>query len=168
MLYTWAYSIIVIINCGEDNLYNNLLLLSKQQRGFASITTYVNCNPMNKIYGILFILTGTFAILGGFYTWGNGSIFSQTELLTVLIPWADIVLTGPLSIITGYGILNKKNWGEIFGLITSGIYIFGSVLVFITIIWNNDYSIFLLVPSLSGFFIGTSFAIFKIRDNVII
>jgi hypothetical protein len=49
-------------------------------------------------FGILFILTGVFAIAGGLYTWGDGSIFSKTELLTVLIPWADIILTGPISL----------------------------------------------------------------------
>ncbi|MFM9984269.1 MAG: hypothetical protein ACKVOK_03505 [Flavobacteriales bacterium] len=123
---------------------------------------------MNKTFGILFILTGTFAIFGGFYTWGDGSIFSQTELLTVLIPWADIVLTGPLSLISGYGILKNLKWGRILGLLTCGIYIFGSVLVFVTIVWNNDYSVFLVVPSISGFFIGAGFVVFQLREKKII
>ena len=66
---------------------------------------------MPKIFGILFILTGIFAIVGGLYTWGDGSILSQSELVRVLIPWGDVILTGPLSIIGGYGIL-KKNLGQ--------------------------------------------------------
>jgi hypothetical protein len=122
---------------------------------------------MNKTFGILFILTGIFAIAGGLYSWGDGSIFSQTELLKVLIPWADIILTGPISLISGYAILKNLNWGVILGLLTSGIYILGSVLVFITIIWNNDYSIFLIFPSVSGFLIGAGFTIFTMREKEI-
>jgi hypothetical protein len=70
---------------------------------------------MDKVFGILFILTGFFAILGGLYTWGDGSIFQQTELMKVLIPWADVLLTGPLSLICGYGILKKKVLGPLIG-----------------------------------------------------
>lgn len=120
---------------------------------------------MNKTFGVLFILTGVFAIAGGLYSWGDGSIFSQTELLTILIPWADIILTGPISLIGGYGILKHLKWGKIIGLVTSGIYIFGSVLVFITIIWNHDYSLFLIVPSISGFLIGAGFVVFTINEK---
>ena len=123
---------------------------------------------MIKTFGILFIMTGIFAIAGGLYTWGDGSIFSKTELLTVLIPWADIILTGPISLISGYGILKNLNWGRILGLSTSGIYILGSVLVFITIIWNNNFSVFLLVPSISGLLIGVGFFVFTIREKSII
>ena len=112
---------------------------------------------MNKAFGILFILTGIFAIGGGLYTWGDGSIFAQNELVKVLIPWADIILTGPLSVVCGYGILKKQNWGQILGLCTSGIYVFGSTLVFITIFWNENYSIFLIIPSFSGLLIGLGF-----------
>lgn len=122
---------------------------------------------MNKLFGLLFILTGIFAIVGGLYTWGDGAIFSKTELLTVLIPWADIILTGPLSLVCGYGILKKMKWGSILGLMTSGIYIFGSVLVFITMIWNHDYSVFLILPSVSGFLIGTSFVGFTLKEGTI-
>lgn len=120
---------------------------------------------MSKIFGILFTLTGIFAIAGGLYTWGDGSIFSQTELLKVLIPWADVLLTGPLSLLSGYAILKKISWAKIFGLLTSGIYLLGSVLVFITIIWNSDYSIFLIVPSVSGFLIAIGFTVFALREK---
>jgi hypothetical protein len=119
---------------------------------------------MNKAFGTLFILTGIFAIAGGLYTWGDGSIFAQNELVKVLIPWADIILTGPLSIVCGYGILRNKSWGEILGLNVSGIYVFGSMLVFISIFWNNDYSVFLIVPALSGLLIGLGYTKLAIRS----
>lgn len=118
---------------------------------------------MDRIFGILFVLTGIFALAGGFYTWGDGSIFSQTELLHVLIPWADILLTAPISIAGGVGILRNSRWGFLIGLVCSDIYIFGSVLVFITIIWNNNYSIFLILPSGSGLAIGVGYIVYRIR-----
>ena len=118
---------------------------------------------MNKAFGILFILTGIFAIAGGLYTWGDGSIFVQNELVKVLIPWADILLTGPLSIFCGYGILKNQYWGQILGLNVSGIYIFGSILVFISIIWNKDYSVFLIIPACSGLFIGLGFTALALK-----
>jgi len=117
---------------------------------------------MTKIFGILFLVTGSFAIIGGLCTWGVGNIFNQQELEKVLIPWADIILTGPLSLICGYGILKKQNWGHIMGLCTSGIYVFGSILVFISIFWNKDYSACLIVPALFGFLIGLSFTILNL------
>jgi hypothetical protein len=65
------------------------------------------------------------------------------------------------------GIINKLNWGRDFGLITSGIYIFGSLLVFITIFWNNDYSVFLIVPSISGFLLGAGYVVSTIKERAI-
>jgi len=121
---------------------------------------------MIKAFGILFILTGIFAIAGGFYTWGDGIIFDKSELVKVLIPWADIILTGPLSLLCGYALLEKYFWGQILGLCTSGIYIFGSLLVFINIFWNDNYSIYLLIPAISGFFIGLGFIVFEIKRKL--
>jgi hypothetical protein len=113
----------------------------------------------DKLFGILFILTGVFAISGGFYTWGNGNLLTQSELVKVLVPWADVIITGPLSIICGYAILKNRYWGRTLGLVLSGIYIFGSVLVFISIIWQHNYSVFLIIPAISGMMIGVGFTI---------
>lgn len=120
---------------------------------------------MKRTFGILFILTGIFAILGGLYTWGKGSIFNQNELINILIPWADIMLSGPISLLCGYGILKNRPLGTILGLVTSGIYIFGSILVFITMYWNQDYSLFLIIPALSGLLIGLGFIVFKFKED---
>ena len=120
---------------------------------------------MKKLLGISFILTGLFAILGGLYTWGDGSIFAQADLMKVLIPWADIILTGPLSIVCGVGIIKLKGWADIIGLVTSGIYIFGSLLVFISIFWNKNYSVYLIIPSISGFIIALIFIVLQLKTN---
>jgi len=120
---------------------------------------------MNRFFAILFICTGIFAISGGLYTWGAGSIFEQNELIKVLIPWADIIVTGPLSIIAGVGILKKHNWGHIAGLLTSGIYIFGSSLVYICIFWNKNYDIYLIIPAFAGLCTGLGYTLFSIRKT---
>lgn len=119
---------------------------------------------MNKTFGILFILTGFFAIAGGFYTWGQGNIMHQNELIQVLIPLADVILTGPLSIICGIGILKSQGWATILGIATSGIYIFGSLMVFITLFWNKSFSMYLFIPAISGLMIGLGFIILRIKE----
>ncbi|MBI1307290.1 MAG: hypothetical protein GC181_11870 [Bacteroidetes bacterium] len=118
---------------------------------------------MIKLFGILFILTGIFAILGGLYTWGDGPLLNQTELIKLLIPAADVILTGPASLICGYGVLKKLYWADLIAIAVSGIYIFGSVLVFISLLWNQNFSALLIIPAVSGFSIGLGFIIFRLR-----
>lgn len=118
-----------------------------------------------NLFALLFILTGVFAIAGGLYTWGDGSIFDQTELLIVLIPWADVILTGPVSIITGLGLFKKKSWAVHLGSFTSGIYVFGSALVFISMMWKRNLELFLIIPAVSGLFIGIGFLISQIMSR---
>jgi hypothetical protein len=118
---------------------------------------------MKTLFGILFILTGIFALFGGLYTWGAGSIFEQSELSEVLIPWADMLLTGPLSLLSGYGILRERSWGRKLGLVTSGVYLFGSTLVWIRIVWNQDYSPSLIIPSALGFLIALGFILYTLK-----
>lgn len=122
---------------------------------------------MSRLFGTLFILTGIFAILGGLYTWGDGNIFDQNELVKVLIPWADILFTGPISLICGYGILKQKRWGYLLGLVASGIYVFGSLLVFISMFWNKEYSFFLVIPAFSGLAIGVGFILLVIKKPIV-
>ncbi len=122
---------------------------------------------MYKVFGILFILTGLFAIVGGFYTWGDGHIMHQKELIQVLIPWADIILTGPLSLASGFGIIRKQSTAIILGIATSGIYIYGSVMVFIMMLWNQNLSILLFIPAFSGLLIGLGFVVLCMIKNKI-
>ena len=121
---------------------------------------------MDKLFGVLFILTGLFAIFGGLYTWGDGNLLTQGELVKVLIPWADVILTGPLSIICGYAILKNRYWGRVLGLVLSGMYVYGSVLVFISIIWQHNYSVFLIIPASSGMMIGVGYVVTRIKNSL--
>ena len=122
---------------------------------------------MLKLFGWLIFLTGIFAILGGLYTWGDGNIFTQNELAKVLIPWSDILFTGPASLIIGYALVTSKSWGIPLGYMISGVYILGSFLVFISMVWNNHYAWYLIIPATSGLIIGTSFVIFGLSGKII-
>ncbi len=121
---------------------------------------------MNKVFGVLFVLTGIFALLGGFYTWGKGSIFDQTELIEVWIPWADIILTGPLSLICGYGVLKNLFWGKVLGLVNCGVYILGSALVYISTVWDANYTLALIIPALLGLIISIGFIVWIIQTQM--
>ncbi|MCJ7717348.1 MAG: hypothetical protein MUO54_12630, partial [Anaerolineales bacterium] len=88
-------------------------------------------DKFTKFFSWLFLSTGIFAILGALYTWGEGPLFSQDDLLLTLVPWADLIITGPLSLLAAVGVGMKKRWGTLIALMTCGIYIFGSALVYI-------------------------------------
>jgi hypothetical protein len=67
------------------------------------------------------------------------------------MPLADLIVTTPLSLLAASGILNGRKWGFKIGLIASGVYILGSVLVFITLVWQGSpYSFKLIFPSIFG------------------
>lgn len=125
---------------------------------------------MNKKFGIIFCLVGVFAIVGGLYTWGKGSIFHQTDLLEVLVPWADVILTGPLAIVSGYGVYKNHHWAKLLGLVTAGIFLFGSLLVFITLVWHQQFVIQLFFPAFFGTLLSLVYVrwIFKQQANTVV
>ncbi len=128
---------------GQTNLNNNMSI--KSQRTFS-------------VFAWLFFTTGVFAIIGSLFSWGEGWLFSNFNISNGLIPLADLILSGPISMIAAYGLWVKRAWGIYLGLFTSGIYGFGSVLVFISVIWNGSpYPIQLVVPPLAGLSIAISF-----------
>jgi hypothetical protein len=114
----------------------------------------------------IFFSSGIFAILGALYTWGDGPLHLEEHLLTALVPWADLLVTGPFSILAAYGIYARKDWGYITGLMVCGIYLFGSALVYITLAWQGPpYPIQLVLPPLLGIGIGIGFPYWIIRQG---
>lgn len=111
----------------------------------------------SKLFSWLFLSTGIFAIVGALYTWGDGPLYDQKDLLAALIPWADLVITGPLSLLAAFGVWKTRSWGYILGLMVCGIYFFGSALVYIGLIWDGaPYPLKLALPPV----IGIGFSIF--------
>ncbi|MEL6672855.1 MAG: hypothetical protein AAFR61_11710 [Bacteroidota bacterium] len=89
------------------------------------------------LFALFFLLTGIFAMVGGIFTWGEGWVFSQAEGLAVLIPLADVLCAGPVSLLAALGLFRNKKWGLSLGLLGSGMYLFGSVQVYILIAWGS-------------------------------
>ena len=95
-----------------------------------------NLHIISRLFAWLFLSTGVFALVGALFTWGGGWLFYQKDLTISLIPLADLIFTVPLSLLAGYGIWAKKSWGIALGLVASGVYMFGSVQVYIMVFWK--------------------------------
>lgn len=122
-----------------------------------------------KFFSWFFLLTGIFAIVGALYTWGDGPIYHQKDLLTVLIPWADLLITGPLSLLAAFGVWNRKSWGFLLGLMVCGIYLFGSAMVYISLLWNGaPYPLELAYPPIVGIGFGIAFPIWVLKNSLVI
>jgi hypothetical protein len=125
--------------------------------GEGHLTARARPSRWDRAFATLFFLTGVFAVLGAGYTWGKGSIFQQKELVDVLIPWADIVVTGPVSVAAAFALWTGRRWGPPLACATSGVYVFGSVLVFLTMVLSRAFSPLLFVPACFGLLLGAAF-----------
>ena len=120
----------------------------------------------HKLFGWLFLLTGIFSIVSSLFAWGKGWLFSINNFNDFLIPMADLIAIGPLSLISAFGIFKMKNWGLKLGTLTAGAYIYSSFIVFIILIWHGPpYAIELVIPSISGLIIGVSFLIDELKRD---
>lgn len=114
----------------------------------------------------LFLSTGIFAIVGALYTWGAGPLREARDLSAALIPWADLLLTGPLSLLAAFGIIRRRSWGTLLGLLCCGIYLFGSLLVYITLLWQGPpYPLQLALPPLFGIGLGTAYPVWVLHTT---
>jgi hypothetical protein len=118
-------------------------------------------NPKNdfsrdiNILAFLILTTGIFAIFGGLYMWGKGSIFSAPENTDLKLFITDIIITGPISILSSIGLWEKKIWGLFTSWLISGIYIYGSFFVYVMVIQNGPpYPLDLTIPPIFGIFIA--------------
>jgi hypothetical protein len=116
----------------------------------------------------MFLSTGIFAIIGALYTWGDGPIHLEQDLLSALVPWADLIITGPFSLLAAFGIWKKHIWGHIVGLMVCGIYLFGSALVYIALVWNGPpYPLKLALPPVIGIAFSIIFPLWLIKSKVL-
>jgi hypothetical protein len=98
-----------------------------------------------------FISTGIFAAIGALYCWGDGSLFNAPAGTDLEIYIADLLITAPLSLISGYGFIKYRRWAIFAGIFTAGLYIFGTALVYISVIQNGvPYLLKLVIPPIFG------------------
>ena len=77
---------------------------------------------------------------------------------------ADLFVAGPLSLAAGTGILMRKRFGTLFGLLTCGFYLFGTGQVIILPAWQGPpYPIQLVIPPLFGIGITIGFMVWVFR-----
>lgn len=127
----------------------------------------MSLNSQIKIFSFLFISTGIFAIIGALYTWGEGILFEQTDLATVLIPYGDLIIAGPLSLLAGFALWRKNRWGVPLGTMCCGIYIFGGVLVYILLLWSGPpFPAELVIPPIFGYAISVWFVVWIIKNRI--
>ncbi|MFZ4545035.1 MAG: hypothetical protein ACOYOA_13355 [Saprospiraceae bacterium] len=113
-----------------------------------------------------FFLTGIFTLASSLFAWGEGWLFSVSEFNYFQIPMADLLTTGPFSFLSAYALLSKRNWGIKMGLFTAGMYIFGSVLVFVQIAWMGfSKTSHLILPSVSGFLFAIYYFSWVFKNN---
>ena len=104
-----------------------------------------------NILSLMLLLTGIFAIIGGLYTWGEGFIFNAPTGTDLRIFIADILIAGPFSILASLGLWKCKLWGLLFSWFVSGVYLYGSVAVYVMIFQNGSpYPFELILPPLAG------------------
>ena len=104
-----------------------------------------------RFLSVSLFLTGIFAIAGALYRWGDGSIFNAPLGTDLQLFIADLLITGPISIIAVIGFLKLKKWAIISSILASGIYIYGSALVYINVFQNGaPYLLKLIIPPIFG------------------
>lgn len=111
-----------------------------------------------RFFAWLFITTGVFAIVGALFTWGDGWLFVQEDLAVTIIPFADLVVAGPISLVAGVDLWFQSKRGFITGAMAVGIYIFGSIQVYYFVWWEGLYYAWqLIIPPIFGLGIAFSF-----------
>ena len=65
----------------------------------------------SKFFSWLFFSTGIFAIVGALYTWGMDRSTTR-RFIGRPVPWADLLITGPLSLLAAYGVWKRLSWGN--------------------------------------------------------
>lgn len=110
-----------------------------------------------KFLSVSLFLTGIFAIAGALYRWGDGSLFNAPFGTDLQLFIANIIITGPISIIAAIGFLKLRKWAIISSNFAAGIYIYSSALVYINVFQNGvPYPLKLIIPSIFGICLSTA------------
>ena len=135
----------------------------------------MNLPKASKKIAISCYMTGIFAMVGALYCWGDGPIFNAPIDVNLSLYIAELLVCGPLSFIAGYGYSKMKGWGLFAGLIVTGIYVYGSAMVYASLfLVGPPYPLELIIPPIFGIILSIgiikwswnnlSFFIFKERN----
>lgn len=103
-------------------------------------------------------MTGVFAMVGAMYRWGEGPLFTAPPGTDVQLFYAEIIVCGPVSFIAAAGYWKMKKWGLFAGLVSTGIYLYGSAMVYVSVFQAGfPIPLQLVIPPIFG--IGLSVVI---------
>ena len=98
--------------------------------------------------------------------WGSGWLFEQIPGYDLTLPMADLWLTAPISLIAAHGLFREKRYGMVLGLVASGIYLLGSVIVYLYEFWVlASPSWYMIIPPIFGVAISVGFVTYNLRTT---
>ncbi len=114
------------------------------------------------IYSWIFLIAGFLTTAGSMLILSQGFLFNKYQMNEMYLPAVLLFVAGPFSLVSGFLLIDKFKRGVIFGLVTSGIFIFCSVSYFFQNLLNeSNTSLLKLSPGLVGIVIAFGF-IFRV------
>jgi hypothetical protein len=113
-----------------------------------------------RIFSLSFLMTGIFAAIGALYRWGDGPFFHAPPGTDLQLYITELVVAAPVAIFTAVGLSRLRRWGMLLALFSTGIFIYGSVLVYASMLLTGfPFPLELIIPPIFG--IGLSIATIK-------
>jgi hypothetical protein len=110
------------------------------------------------IYSWIFLIVGFLTTAGSLLILSKGYLFNKYQMSEMYIPALLLFVAGPFSLVSGFLLIDKFKRGMVFGLVTSGIFIFCSVSYFLQSLINESHtSLLKLSPGLVGIAIAFGF-----------
>jgi hypothetical protein len=103
----------------------------------------------------IFLVTGFFTTSVAILLFSKVLLFQNYSAFQLLAPASQLIIAGPFSLISGFLLFDKYKRGIIFGLVTSGVFIFYAV---------TNESLWSLLPAILGLMIAFTF-IFRVMKN---
>ena len=114
------------------------------------------------IYSWIFLIVGFITTAGSMLIISKTFLYNKYQVDDMILPAILLFVAGPFSLVSGFLLIDKFKRGIIFGLVTSGIFIFCSVSYFFQSIINEQNASFLkLSPGMVGIIIAFGF-IFRV------
>jgi hypothetical protein len=113
----------------------------------------------------IFLVTGFFTTSVAILLFSKVLLFQNYSAFQLLAPASQLIIAGPFSLISGFLLFDKYKRGIIFGLVTSGVFIFYAVTIFFeNRIGTTNESLWSLLPAILGLMIAFTF-IFRVMKN---
>ncbi|NMC06867.1 MAG: hypothetical protein GYA24_16735 [Candidatus Lokiarchaeota archaeon] len=104
-----------------------------------------------RMYSMSFLTTGIFAAVGALYRWGDGPLFSAAPGTDLELYIAELVVAAPAAILASVGMSRLRRWGMLLVLFTTGVLIYGSILVYASILSTGfPFPLELCIPPVFG------------------